>query len=94
LEGIETAVLIGAVLSSSLRRETISFELAVRKAQLVGGHVRSTSEHGTPWSESHPPGLTSAKTRRVFSGEIDVNLVNRLSSVSDQRQVPGPLKRG
>jgi hypothetical protein len=27
---------------------------------------------------------------KVLPGAIDVNLVNRLPSVSDQRQVPGP----
>ena len=51
---------------------TISSELAAQQAQLVGVHGRFTSEHGTPCSESHPPGFTSVKTRMVLPGTIDI----------------------
>ena len=46
VEGIESAVLISAVPFSSTKHEKISFELAARQAQLVGGHVWFMSEHG------------------------------------------------
>ena len=87
------ADLIGAVLFSSLRPNQPGGDL-LRVSCSLGpacrSHVRFMSERGTPYSGSHPPSFTSAKTRMVLPCTINVRLVYqyRFWSTVSPGQVP------
>ena len=83
-EGIESVVALRlvrpvqchSVLLDVINLETISAELAVRQAQLIGGYVGRRAV-------SHTPGFMLVKTTMVLPSTIDVNRL--ISSDAGQR---------